>query len=186
MAQRELQSIAQRKYLTAPEIEQLLVAAKRGRYPDRDKLIILLSYRHGLRVSELIALQWSSVDFARGRIFIHRLKRGRHGTHTLSQDEKSALEALKKSHDGSGFIFTSERGGKMYRQNVNRIINEIANDTDIAINCTPHVLRHSCGYQLADKRVETRRIQQYLGHKSILSTVIYVDLAGKALDDIWS
>jgi len=177
MAKRDLQSIAQRKYLTASEIEQLLVAAKRGRYPDRDRLIILLSYRHGLRVSELIALQWSSVDFERGRIYIHRMKRGRHGTHTLSQDEKSSLKALKKSHDGSGFIFTSERGGQMHRQNVNRIIDEIAKNTDIAINCTPHVLRHSCGYQLADKRVETRRIQQYLGHKSILSTVMSIWLA---------
>ena len=186
MVKRDLQSVAQRKYLTASELEQLLVAAKRGRYPDRDRLIILLSYRHGLRVSELTALLWSSVDFERSRIFIHRLKRGRHGTHTLSNEETSALEALKKSHDGSGFIFTSERGGKMRRQNVNRIISEIAKDTNIAINCTPHVLRHSCGYQLADKRVETRRIQQYLGHKSILSTVIYVDLAGRALDDIWA
>ena len=186
MAKRDLQSVAIRKYLTAPEIEQLLAAAQRGRYPDRDRLIILLSYRHGLRVSELIALQWSSVDFERGRIFIHRLKRGRHGTHTLSQDEKSALEALKKSHDGSGFIFTSERGGKMHRQNVNRIIGEISKNTDIAINCTPHVLRHSCGYQLADKRVETRRIQEYLGHKSILSTEVYADLAGRALDNILS
>ena len=185
MAKGDLQSIAQRKYLTATEIEQLLVAAMRGRYPDRDRLIILLSYRHGLRVSELIALQWSSVDFEKGRIYIHRMKRGRHGTHTLSQDEKSSLEALKKSHDGSGFIFTSERGGQMHRQNVNRIISEIAKNTDIAINCTPHVLRHSCGYALADKRVDTRRIQQYLGHKSILSTVVYTDLAGRALDNIW-
>ena len=185
MAKRELQSIAQRKYLTVSEIDQLLVAANRGRYPDRDRLIILLSYRHGLRVSELIALQWSSVEFEKGRIYIHRMKRGRHGTHTLSQDEKSALEALKKSHDGSGFIFTSERGGKMYRQNVNRIIDEIAKNTDIAINCTPHVLRHSCGFELADRGIDTRKIQQYLGHRSIMSTVIYTDLAGRALDDIW-
>ncbi len=185
MARRDLQSIATRKYLTASEVEKLLVAADRGRYPNRDKLLILLAYRHGLRVSELTALQWSSVDFERGRLFIHRLKHGRHGTHTLSQDEQTALEALKKSHDGSGYIFTSERGGRMHRQNVNRIIKEIAVRTDIAINCTPHVLRHSCGYALADKQVDTRRIQQYLGHKSILSTVVYTDLAGRALDDIW-
>ena len=134
MTKRELQSIAQRKYLTAPEVEQLLVAAKRGRYPDRDRLMILLAYRHGLRCSELVGLQWSSVDFEQGRIFIHRLKRGRHGTHTLSQEEKSALETLKKSHDGSGLIFTSERGAKMHRQNVNRIIGEIAKNTDNSIN----------------------------------------------------
>ncbi len=185
MPRRDLQSIAQRKYLTASEVEKLLLAADRGRYPNRDKLIILLAYRHGLRVSELIALQWSSVDFERGRIFIHRLKQGRHGTHTLSKVESSALEALKKSHDGSGYIFTSERGGRMHRQNVNRIIKEMAKSTDIAINCTPHVFRHSCGYALADKQVETRRIQQSLGHKSILSTVVYTDLAGRALDDIW-
>lgn len=185
MAKRDLQSVATRKYLTASEIEKLLAAAKRGRYPDRDRLVILLSYRHGLRVSELISLQWSSVDFEQRRIFIHRVKRGRHGSHTLSHEENSALEALKKSHDGSGYIFTSERGGPMFRQNINRIVSEIAKGADIAINCTPHVLRHSCGYQLADKRVETRRIQQYLGHRSISSTVIYTDLAGRALDDIW-
>ena len=185
MAKRDLQSIATRKYLTTAEIEKLLVAANRGRYPDRDSLIVLLMYLHGLRVSELVALQWSSVDFENGRIYIHRLKRGRHGTHPLSPDEKSALELLKKAQDGSGYIFTSERGGPMHRQNINRIVSEIASDANIAINCTPHVLRHSCGYALADRGIDTRRIQQYLGHRSILSTVIYTDLAGRALDNIW-
>ena len=185
MAKRDLQSIAMRKYLTASEVEKLWAAANRGRYPDRDRLVILLLFRHGLRVSELIALQWSSIHFEQGRIFIHRLKRGRHGTHTLSHEEQSALEALKKSHDGSGYIFTSERGGPMYRQNVNRIIGTVSRNIDIAINCTPHVLRHSCGFELADRGIDTRKIQQYLGHRSILSTVIYTDLAGRALDDIW-
>lgn len=185
MAKRGLQSVATRKYLTATEIEKMLIASNRGRYPDRDRLIVLLMYRHGLRVSELINLHWSSIDFENSRIYVHRLKRGRHGTHPLSLVEMEALEALKKSHDGSSFIFNSERGGRMHRQNVNRIIKEIARSTNIAINCTPHVLRHSCGYALADKQVDTRRIQQYLGHKSILSTVVYTDLAGRALDDIW-
>lgn len=183
MAQRV--TTAERKYLTQPEMDRLLEAANRGRHPGRDRLMILMAFRHGLRVSELIALEWSSIDFVRGRIFIARLKAGRHGTHTLSPEELTALEALKKAQQGSRFVFPSNRGTKMLRTNVNRIIREATKTADIPVRVTPHRLRHSCGFQLADRNVEVRRIQQYLGHKSILSTVVYVDLAGRALDGIW-
>ncbi len=176
---------AERKYLTEPEIERLLDATNRGRHRERDCLMILMAFRHGLRVSELVALEWSSIDFARGRVFIHRLKNGRSGTHTLSDRELSALEALKQANESSRYVFTSNRGTKMQRTNVNRILREATKAADIPVRVTPHRLRHSCGFQLADRNVEVRRIQQYLGHKSILSTVIYVDLAGRALDSIW-
>lgn len=175
-----------RKYLTKAEVERLLGAATRGRYPLRDRLMIQFAYRHGLRVSELVNLQWSDVDFDRGRILIRRLKNGRTGTHPLSDPEKGDLEALKRSHEPSMYIFPSERGGCMHRQNVNRILAEIVKQAEIPIRVIPHSLRHACGFELADRGIDTRRLQQYLGHRSILSTVVYTDLAGRALDGIWS
>lgn len=174
-----------RRYLREDEVLQLIAAAGRGRYPARDRLMILLAYRHGFRCSELVALEWADVDLQRGRLLCRRLKNGRDTTHPLSQREQDDLKALKLSNGGNRYVFTSERGGKMHRQNFNRILTTIARDTDIAINVTPHCLRHACGYELAAKGTDTRRLQQYLGHRSILSTVIYTDLAGTALDGIW-
>lgn len=175
-----------RKYLTGAEVQRLLEAATRGRYPLRDRLMIQFAYRHGLRVSELVDLRWSDVDFERGRVLIRRLKNGRTGTHPLNDQEKRDLKALRSSYEGSEHIFPSERGGRMHRQNVNRILGETAKQAEIPLRVTPHSLRHACGFELADRGVDTRRLQQYLGHRSILSTVVYTDLAGRALDGIWS
>lgn len=174
-----------RKYLTGAEVERLMGAATRGRYPLRDRLMIQFAYRHGLRVSELVDLRWSDVDFDRESILVRRLKNGRTGTHPLTQQEKRDLESLKRSHEDSEYIFPSERGGRMHRQNVNRILGKVASKAEIPVRVTPHSLRHACGFELADRGTDTRRLQQYLGHRSILSTVVYTDLAGRALDGLW-
>lgn len=99
--------------------------------------------------------------------------------------ELEDLKALKQSHRGSSYVFASERRTKILRGSFNRVLKAKAKHTDIPINVVPHALRHACRYELANKGTELRRLQQYLGHRSILSTVMYTDLAGAALDDIW-
>lgn len=180
-----MKNLRERRHLTPDEVSQLIEQADRGRYPARDRLMIEMMFRHGLRVSELVNLRWSDIDWTRGRILVRRMKAGRDTTHPLNQSEKYALKSLKPPHERQGAIFTSERGQQMSRGNVNRIVAEIANETDIPIRVTPHRLRHACGFALASKGVDAFKIQQFMGHKSIMSTALYVDLAGRELTDIW-
>ena len=175
-----------RRYLTRPEVVKLIAAADRGRYGDRDTLLLEMMYRFGLRVSEAVGLDWADVDLEQSRLLVRRMKRGRSASLPLSPELKDRIQALKAPHERRGPLFTSERGKAMTRYNVNRIVREAARDAEIAINCTPHVLRHSCGFELADRGLDTRRIQEFLGHRSIHSTQVYCDLAANALADVYA
>src|SRR3954469_19040502 len=101
-----------REYLTEAEVDQLCkTARKRGRYGQRDATMILVAFRHGLRVGELVALRWDQVDFATAHLHVNRLKRGRESQHPLSGPELRALRQLKREQaQGSRFVFLSERG----------------------------------------------------------------------------
>src|SRR5688572_30758451 len=65
-----------REYLTAAEIERLLKAADQGRYGHRDRTLVLIMYRHGLRVGELVTLRWEQLDIKAGLFHVARLKNG--------------------------------------------------------------------------------------------------------------
>ena len=86
-----------REYLTPDEVEKLLqVAGKVGRHGARDRTLILLAYRHGLRVSELVALRWDQIDLKAGLIHVARLKNGLASTHPIRGPELRALRELRR------------------------------------------------------------------------------------------
>lgn len=173
-----------RSHLTPSEVKALIAAAgKVGRYPERDRAMLTLAYRHGLRVSELVALRWDAVDYPGSRLHVTRLKSGTPGTHTLQGDELRALRALQKRYPDSRYIFTTERGGPLTRSAVAKIVTRAGEVAKIGLPVTPHMLRHSCGYALANKKVPTRHIQAHLGHKAIQHTVRYTALADEPLKD---
>src|SRR6185312_11514181 len=77
-----------REHLTPDEVETLMKAArKRGRYGQRDAAMVLVAYRHGLRVSELVALRWRDIDLDHARMMVRRLKGSEAGAHPLAGDE---------------------------------------------------------------------------------------------------
>ena len=159
-------------YLTKPQIEELIKVAKRNRYGLRDGLIILMSFRHGLRVSETITLEWNMINFSVGKLFLNRSKHGNEGHHYLQGDEMRLLRRLQRNNtSGSRFIFNSERGDPLSTRGVNHLVSRCGRKLGWKIS--PHILRHSCGYHLANQGHDTRLIQDYLGHKSISSTMIY-------------
>ena len=102
-----------REYLEAHEVEALIKAAKTGRYGQRDGTLIMIIERHGLRVSEAVALRWDAIDFKAGTIAITRLKKGTPSTHYLKGPEMRALRDLKRDWPDNAFLFCSERGGPM-------------------------------------------------------------------------
>jgi len=174
-----------RSYLTPAEVESLIKAAgKVGRHRHRDKTLILMAYRHGFRVSELIALKWSDLDLKAGQVHVRRLKNGVDSTHPLQGDEIRAVRKLKRDYAGA-FVFTTERGGPLTRHTFNKLITRAGEKAGIPFPVTPHQLRHACGFALANKGIPTRTLQHWLGHSSIRHTVRYSALSGAAFEGIW-
>lgn len=173
-----------REYLTPSEIEDLITAAsKLGRHRHRDKSLILIGYRHGLRVSELIALRWDMVDLKQGRIHVTRLKGGSDSVHPLRGPEIRALRRLQRDYD-SPYVFCSERRGPLTASSVRKLVARAGEKAGL-VNVHPHMLRHSCGYFLANRGIDTRAIQAYLGHRNITHTVRYTELSDQRFRDFW-
>jgi len=121
-----------REYLTPAEIDKLLQAsAKSGRHGARDRMLILLAYRHGLRVSELVTMRWEQIDFKTGLVQVTRLKNGLASTHPIRGTELRALRALRKDYPDSPYLFVTERGGPMTPATARKLIacaGELADD----------------------------------------------------------
>jgi type 1 fimbriae regulatory protein FimB/type 1 fimbriae regulatory protein FimE len=166
-----------REYLTQTEVKQMIDAAKTaGRHGSRDALLILICYRHGLRVSELTDLRWEQFDFDNGLFHVNRLKNGTPSVHFLEGDEIRALRKLRRDYPNSPFVFASERRGPLSVNAIHKIVVRAGQIAGIELSVHPHMLRHGKGYQLASKGIDTRAIQAYLGHKNIQHTVIYTNL----------
>jgi len=159
-----------REHLTETEVEKLLAALKGNRHGPRDWLIGLMIYRHGLRVSEACDLRWDDIDLAARTIVIRRLKGSRDSTHYLERDELAGLRRLPRK---SACVFVNERGDPFKRMGIARLIERAGETAWLPFPVHVHMLRHSCGYALANKGMDTRRLQHYLGHASITNTVRY-------------
>lgn len=176
-----------REYLTPEEAEQLITAAgKRGRYGHRDATLLMLAYRHGLRVGELVALRWEQVDLKAGLLHVTRLKKGLPSTHPLRGPELRALRRLQREQSPpSPYVFTTERRGPLTTSAVRKIVAMAGEAAGLPFRVHPHMLRHGCGFKLANEGHDTRAIQQYLGHKNITHTVRYTELAPGRFKDFW-
>lgn len=175
-----------REHLTPAEVELLIsVARKRGRYGHRDATAILIAYTHGLRISELVTLTWSQIDFAEGVIHVRRLKGSRPSTQPLRGSEIRALRQLRREWPDGQFLFQTERGGPMTGDNFRKMLAAAGKAAGFPWLVHPHMLRHACGYKLVNQGTDIRTIQMYLGHKSISSTAIYTELAADRFNGLW-
>src|SRR6476660_211970 len=175
-----------REYLTDVEIARLIGAAARNRYGHRDATMVLVAYRHGLRAGELVTLRWDAIEFAHGRLHVRRLKGGSESVHPLSGRELRALRRLKREQEpDSPFIFTSERGAPFTPAGFRKMIARLGVAAGFDFPVHPHVLRHACGFKLANDGVDTRSLQAYLGHKNIQHTVRYTELAPTRFKHFW-
>jgi type 1 fimbriae regulatory protein FimB len=173
-------------YLNEAEVVELLQAAKRGRHGIRDHLIMLMMYRHGLRVSEAVGLRRDDVDLDQARLWVRRLKNGLAVEQPITGDELRAIKRyLATRSDRLPWLFVSERAQAMTRQSVNYLIAAAATRAGLP-PVHPHMLRHSCGFALANRGHDLRLIQDYLGHRDPRHTVHYTRVAGSRFEGIWS
>jgi len=118
--------------------------------------MVLVAYRHGLRASELTDLRWQQIDFRTATLHVRRVKQGTPSTHPILGDELRALRRLQREQEPKSPF------GKVAK---------------LAFKAHPHMLRHACGYALANRGHDTRALQAYLGHRNIQRTVRYTELS---------
>ncbi|HET7176835.1 MAG TPA: tyrosine-type recombinase/integrase [Gammaproteobacteria bacterium] len=176
-----------REYLETDEVNAVMEAAARlGRHGHRDQTLILLAYRHGLRVSELVSLRWDMINLKQGHLHVTRLKNGTPSTHPLRGPELRALRRLQRSYPNSPYVFMTERGGPVTTATVRKVVARAGVVAKLPFPIHPHMLRHATGYKLANDGHDTRAIQHYLGHKNIQHTVRYTELSPQRFNKFWS
>jgi site-specific recombinase XerD len=180
------QKFRSREHLLPSEVDALLEAAKEhSRYPDRDHALILMMFRHGLRAVEAAMLEWRDVDLSQGNLYIRRVKGSQSGVHPLEHDEREAILKIRQNDVFQIFVNERQRSflipatipGRADRATgISRIVERMGEAAGLGIKIHAHMLRHSCGYWLANQGYDTRLIQDYLGHKNIQHTVRYTKL----------
>jgi integrase len=173
------------KYLTPSQVETLIKASSK-----RDGLMISLAYHHGLRVSELIALEWSAIDLKGGTVMIRRSKGGIGGAQHLARDDRKRLAALRADGLDDRYVFVSKRHGlyqPLSRDAFAKLLVAVGERAGIDRRlCHPHALRHAAGHYLANSgKVNAFQLQAVLGHKDARSTQVYVQGVEGLIKGLW-
>lgn len=174
-----------REYLTPSEVDRLINSARGNRYGQRDAAMVLLAFRHGLRVSELCALTWDQVDLKGQLLHVQRTKGGQESVQPLSGSELRALRRLRRDNEHGRFVFMSERDAPMSPAGFRKMLARVGAEAGFDFLVHPHMLRHACGYKLANDGRDTRSLQLYLGHKNIQHTVRYTQLDAGRFKSFW-
>jgi integrase len=123
---------------------------------------------------ELVDLRWEQVDFRTTSLHVLRVKQGIHSTHPILGDELRTLRRLQREQDPrSLFVFTSERGTPFSNAGFARMIERAGKMAKLPFKPHPHMLRHSCGFALANRGHDTRALQslprtsQYPAHGAL-------------------
>jgi len=192
----------ERKHLTLLEVDRLLAATKENpRTGLRDRCLILLMFRHGLRVTEACAMRMDQVDLESRILQVRRLKGGLSTTQPLRTEEIRLLKSWmvererwlrqwrKKGGNGAAMdrqaLFLSTRGTALSRKTFWALLRRYGELAGLSLPPHPHMLRHACGFALADQGADTRLIQDYLGHRNIQHTVRYTATNVRRFEKLW-
>ena len=177
---------SRREYLTETEVERLMTAArKRGRYGHRDATMILVAYRHGLRVSELVALRWDQIDLEAGRLQVVRRKGSDDSLQPLTGAEIRALRRIRREQPTeSRQVFVSDREALLTTNGFFKMLSRAAESIGMT-DVHPHLLRHACGFKLVNDGVDTRTLAAYLGHRQMANTARYTKMDARRFEGFW-
>jgi type 1 fimbriae regulatory protein FimB/type 1 fimbriae regulatory protein FimE len=169
-----------RQWLTENEVEAIMSHAA----GPRDKLMILMAYRHGLRVSELVNLTWPQIDLEAGRFAVRRLKRGEDSVHPLAGRELRGLRKLRRRHPVARYVFLTDRGTPMTRNGFFKLLQKAATKAGLA-DVHPHLLRHATGFKLVNQGFDTLSLAAYLGHRQVANTKRYCRMDSRRFEGLW-
>lgn len=127
-----------REYLTTAEMENIIKAARNvGRHGNRDATMILMAYRHGFRVSELVALRWQQVDLKTGLLQVHRRKNGIDSIHPLFGPELRGLRKVQREYQDTQYVFVSERKNPMIPSTFAKILSRAGSKAGLDMPIPP-------------------------------------------------
>jgi type 1 fimbriae regulatory protein FimB/type 1 fimbriae regulatory protein FimE len=148
--------------------------------------LILLAYRHALRVSELVDLRVEQFDLKAAVLHVNRKKNGTSGQHGLRGDELRLIrQVIRENGEHAAFLFLSERGSPLSIDGAQKLVERLGEAAELPFPVHVHMLRHSAGYALAARGTDTRTLQAFMGHRSISNTVIYTAVADRRVRHIW-
>lgn len=172
-------------YLTEVEVKRLIDGARASRNPERDALLVLMLFRHGLRESEARHLRRDALKLDSAQVWIERVKGGRSSYHPIGGDELRLLRRyLRIRRDDLPWLFISERMQPLADRSVRVIVANAGRSARLG-HVHPHMLRHSCGFYLHNKGHNSRLIQDYLGHANPASTMLYTRTASKQFEGLF-
>ncbi|EIK6982733.1 tyrosine-type recombinase/integrase [Salmonella enterica subsp. enterica serovar Amager] len=179
-----------RKFLTLQEVSLLLTTALDGPNPERNHCLILMAFLHGFRASELLRLRLSDIDLHGHQINVPRIKNSFSTIHPLIPREIRALREWLRvrkqwAETSNDWLFIKRSGEPISRQQLYKILTDTSKKTGLTVCAHPHMLRHACGYALANSGADTRLIQDYLGHRNIRHTVRYTASNPARFGGIW-
>ena len=147
--------------------------------------MILVAYRHGFRVSELVDLTWDRINFEQAEIFVERLKGSNSSMQEIEGDELRELRKLRRKYPSDRFVFVSERGGPMSVDSFQYLLKRCGKEAGLPFQAHPHRLRHGMGHYMVNAGVNTRIIQDLLGHVDIRHTERYTELDSTRFRGLW-
>lgn len=167
-------------YLTVDELARFFAVIK----SPRDTAIFRLMYHRGLRASEPGLLQLADYQERAKRIFVHRLKGSdSHDYPTYAIEDKAVRVWINKRGRHAGLLFESRNHQPISRWRIAQLMRKYCAAAGIPPEkAHPHCLKHSCGTQLSARETDIMGIKDHMGHRSINSTLIYVQTTSAARD----
>ena len=126
------------------------------------------------------------IDLRQGLLHVNRLKNGIASVRPLRGPELRALRKMARQYPETPYVFVTERKAPLTPDTVRKLIARAGEAARLGFSVHPHMLRHACGYKLANEGHDTRAIQHYLGHKNIQHTVRYTELSPTRFKNFWS
>ena len=178
-------------FLNYKDLEELISASSEGDFGERNKLIIEMFYATGVRVSELVNIKLSDIDFSEKTIRIHGKGNkerfvfyGEYCEEALNLYINNLRRKLVDKNNNE-FLFLNKYGGKISDRSIRNIINTIIKETSIKMNIHPHTLRHTFATHLLSQGIDLKSVQFLLGHENLSSTEIYTHVTDEMLRNVY-
>jgi len=153
----------------------------------KHKLLLLIGYGAGLRVSEIVSLKWSDILFEEHKIHVKNAKGKKDRMVMLPYSIVSSLQLYRELYKGKLYVFEGQFAGEPYSTgSVQQVMRTALKLSGLEKKATVHTLRHSFATHLLENGTDIRYIQQFLGHSSIKTTTVYTHLTKTAVDKIQS
>ncbi len=156
----------------------------------RDRAIAETLYSSGLRISELVALNWADLDLEMGMLRVRHGKGNKERIVPIGEPAIAALNTWRRNmpveRGASGPIFTNLRGGRITTRAIELIVSRMLARSGVANRITPHGLRHSFATHLLDHGADLRSIQEMLGHASLTTTQCYTHVSVNRLKEVYA